>query len=776
MIQNFKTGKGFRGASEYVSGKEGAKRLSCGTMQGQSPRALAKEAGAFRAMRPNMKTAVVHISLNLHQYEGLSSDQWADIAQEYMKGMGMNDCPWYAERHHDTNHDHIHIVGVRIDSDGKAVSDSHVYRRGAKICQKLEVKYGLTQSAKTPEQAWEMDERATKNGEMQNFRRTGEVSEKEIIKSAVKEIFKNGGVETAIFFEQLHAAGIIPRPYIKAGKMTGISYEKNGIAVKGSSLGKSFSPKGLEKLGLDYDQDRDFPYLQNYLEDLKNEHKRSDARSNEDQNDTNTPANGRRQGLAAERSKSDRSSFTENEADNRAEDRRNSRNDRADGSSNDTNTREYPGDRQKISIGAGEASQDNDKKNTNSDRGDREQSGRAGGSGTELNQCNEPSNSSSLEDRTEQHRTKTEVLDFVSTPGIDNGYSSGDRIMDLAYKPSHIIAKEKSWSRQADALGAPEYRITLTDGKGKAKPWNMGKGRGPDGGEKFFTAQEVKDLITTILSAKNAQGRNIYVTPIDDQNHYILLDDSNADKIKKLQVTGFKPAFVQESSPNNIQAIFKVPKPEVSKFEQSVGNTVTQRLNKELGDPKLSGTIHPFRMSGFANRKPKYEKNGKYPFVKIIADQGGICQKMTTVMEQTRADKKAERDEIAQSKATEVAQERKKRIANIGRTYEPQGIDKDLSNVEFRFCQARHKWENLAKAKGWSLDDSRLDFRAAKDIVMTYGQEKTAAAIKSCSPAIGERHKDIDDYANRTAANAEIKVQQEQNQVPEEEPENGMKM
>ena len=123
-------------------------------------------------------------------------------------------------------------------------------------------------------------------------------------------------------------------------------------------------------------------------------------------------------------------------------------------------------------------------------------------------------------------------------------------------KPPHIKAKEKSWERQAVALGSPAYRITLTDPTGKAKPWNMGKGQGPEETEKFYTKDEVKALIPK-LSAKNAQGRNIFITPIDSKYHYLVLDDSTQAQVDELARHGFKPALTQESSPGNIQAIFK---------------------------------------------------------------------------------------------------------------------------------------------------------------------------------------------------------------------------
>jgi hypothetical protein len=327
----------------------------------------------------------------------------------------------------------------------------------------------------------------------------------------------------------------------------------------------------------------------------------------------------------------------------------------------------------------------------------------------------------------------------------------------------HLVAKIKSWDRQAAALDAPGYRLTFTHPDPTKPGFNHGKGKGPDKTEKWYTDDEVRDLIP-FISAKNAQGYNVYITPQATQAHFILLDDTDPARLQALTNHGFKPCLVQESSPGNVQAIFKAPKPEQSRQEQSITNAVVDRLNKKFGDPQLSGVIHPFRMAGFANRKDKHrDEQGRYPFVQIRSAQGGECQCMAQAIDQIRAAAKAQAEKIAQEKAQAVAQERRERLAafNPSRSYSPRGRDKDLSQVEFLFCQERCKYERLARSKGWPLDDSRLDFRAAKEIVMRYGTEKTAAAIKSCSPAIADRHRNLDDYATRTAANAKTKVRQE---------------
>ena len=62
MIGKIIKGNGFRGALEYDLGKDGG-RLIASNMAGTTPRELAMEFGAVRRVRPNLRKAVLHVSL-----------------------------------------------------------------------------------------------------------------------------------------------------------------------------------------------------------------------------------------------------------------------------------------------------------------------------------------------------------------------------------------------------------------------------------------------------------------------------------------------------------------------------------------------------------------------------------------------------------------------------------------------------------------------------------------------------------------------------------------
>ena len=99
------------------------------------------------------------------------------------------------------------------------------------------------------------------------------------------------------------------------------------------------------------------------------------------------------------------------------------------------------------------------------------------------------------------------------------------------------------------------------------------------------------------------------------------------ESLEKLYADGFRPAVVLESSPGNYQCVLTIPKLQ-SPHDRDVGNRITERLNREYGDKKLSGCIHPHRAPGFGNLKPKHRReDGSFPKVKLLKAEKRECAK-----------------------------------------------------------------------------------------------------------------------------------------------------
>lgn len=86
---------------------------------------------------------VIHISLNPHPDDVLTDRQLADIGSEYMQRLGYGNQPYLIFKHEDIGRHHIHIVSLRVDSEGRKVSDKFEHRRSKEITELLEQKYGL---------------------------------------------------------------------------------------------------------------------------------------------------------------------------------------------------------------------------------------------------------------------------------------------------------------------------------------------------------------------------------------------------------------------------------------------------------------------------------------------------------------------------------------------------------------------------------------------------------------------------------------------------------
>ena len=101
------------------------------------------------------KKAVFHCSLNPHPDEKLSDELLAQIAKEYMEALGYGKQPYIVFKHNDIAREHIHIVSLRINGEGKKINDKFEKRRSKKITDTLERKYGLVPSSKITDKAVE---------------------------------------------------------------------------------------------------------------------------------------------------------------------------------------------------------------------------------------------------------------------------------------------------------------------------------------------------------------------------------------------------------------------------------------------------------------------------------------------------------------------------------------------------------------------------------------------------------------------------------------------
>ncbi|MFU7837652.1 TraI/MobA(P) family conjugative relaxase [Raoultella planticola] len=295
----------------------------------------------------------------------------------------------------------------------------------------------------------------------------------------------------------------------------------------------------------------------------------------------------------------------------------------------------------------------------------------------------------------------------------------------------------KQFELYAEAVGAERYRVTSIkmQADGRKQTFILDK---KDGITRGFTPQEIEQRTPEMLRLQR-RGENLYYTPLSDKKHHILIDDMNREKLERLIRDGYRPAVVLESSPGNYQAIITVPKLGTA-HDKDVGNRLSDALNREYGDPKLSGAIHPHRAPGYENRKPKHQReDGSYPEVRLLKAERRECVKALALSSQIDAEYQRQAALKAQQPERSKAKPALELAAASG-----SAID----------AYQRHYRDVIKRQRGGEVDLSRVDSMIAVRMRVTgHDQAAIEGAIRQCAPATRQKDegRNWNDYAQRTA-------------------------
>lgn len=197
----------------------------------------------FRTEKP-----VFHVSINPHPDDRLTNEQLADIGREYMERLGYGNQPYMIFKHEDIGREHIHIVSLRVDSDGKKINDYQEYKRSKEITELLEQKYNLHPAeGQKRSEAWELTPVDVSKGDL-----------KKQIASVIKPLasmyhFQSMGEYKAVLsLYNIHVEEL--KGEAKGKPYRGLLYSamdnegnKVGNPLKSSLFGKSVGYDGLEK-------------------------------------------------------------------------------------------------------------------------------------------------------------------------------------------------------------------------------------------------------------------------------------------------------------------------------------------------------------------------------------------------------------------------------------------------------------------------------------------------------------------------------------------------
>lgn len=248
MKANITRGEVFRGLVCYEAdverkdaGKKHAEYIG-GTIEESSVDDIVKALLVPQKIR-KVRKPVYHVSLALPYGERLSGPEWEKVIEAFLIKMGFpSDTPWIAYRHNDTDYDHVHICLSRVSLSGKLFLGQFELLKAIQITQELEEEFGLILTKGLGE-----ERNGLTKGERKMIERTQRLSDKQILKIRIdKAIAKSSSMEE--FVLHLNNEGIEIRfNSSKDGRISGISFCRDGFSVKGSQLGSRYSFNALSR-------------------------------------------------------------------------------------------------------------------------------------------------------------------------------------------------------------------------------------------------------------------------------------------------------------------------------------------------------------------------------------------------------------------------------------------------------------------------------------------------------------------------------------------------
>ncbi|MBE9258344.1 relaxase/mobilization nuclease domain-containing protein [Dolichospermum sp. LEGE 00246] len=277
----------FRSTLEYVLGKEKATMIDS-NMGGTTPVQLTREFGAARRFRPNLQRACAHVILSIphrdvshdkgEYHEHLEDEQYTEIAQHWLKSMKflgeeLNQSQYIVARHHDTTHEHIHIIASRIRMNGSVVADSWDYRRSEVILRQLEKDYGLEavscsndRVAQRVQEVFGIETTVSdRHGQTQKQKHhsSNQPPITQLLADIIDAATKDQPTVTQLI-QRLQQQGVVVHPQFNAEGLfkEAIAFEMNGVKIGGYKLGSAYSFPGLQKKrGISYNPERDLPAI-----------------------------------------------------------------------------------------------------------------------------------------------------------------------------------------------------------------------------------------------------------------------------------------------------------------------------------------------------------------------------------------------------------------------------------------------------------------------------------------------------------------------------------
>ncbi|MGJ1534268.1 relaxase/mobilization nuclease domain-containing protein [Sphingobacterium multivorum] len=229
MIAKIIEGRSFGGCVGYALKKD-SEIIHANGLRTDSAKTITQDFNFQRMLNTKLGKAVGHIILswNMDDKNKLNNDIMVSAAKRYLSKLDIRDTQCLMVRHHDRQHDHIHIIYNRVNDFGKTISNSNVRYKSFKACKELNALYRFKQS----------------DGK-KNVNR-GRLKGNKLTKYQIYDTVK-AGIRNSRNWKELENyikyRGVELQFKYSSGSdnIQGISFSKDGLVFRGSTIDRSLS-------------------------------------------------------------------------------------------------------------------------------------------------------------------------------------------------------------------------------------------------------------------------------------------------------------------------------------------------------------------------------------------------------------------------------------------------------------------------------------------------------------------------------------------------------
>lgn len=190
---------------------------------------------AQQMQNPKISKPTGHITLSFSEEDKrkLTDEKMRQIAEDYIKKMGLDKTQWLLVRHYETDKPHCHIVFNMVGDDKKRVESGRNRYRSKRVCEALNKKYRLAPPKQLPPDLEKLH---------------GVERAKAEIRLAATEALKTAK-DWNSFTIALMRKNIRVIPKYRKGTtiQEGVSFQMGDYKVKGSDLGDNFKFRNLNR-------------------------------------------------------------------------------------------------------------------------------------------------------------------------------------------------------------------------------------------------------------------------------------------------------------------------------------------------------------------------------------------------------------------------------------------------------------------------------------------------------------------------------------------------